>query len=215
MTEFLTLKDHVYEYIAEMIREGELNQGERINENVISNKLNVSRTPVREALLQLSTEGYLDNIPRKGFVLRTLDDQEATDIYRIIGVLEGYAASTACPNLTEKDYKNMEFFVKSMNIAIEMGNYDIYYIQQNDFHNIFINKCGNNSLIGMIEMMKRKFLRKQYVVSNSESISDTLLDTNAQHWEIIKLLKAQDAIGLETYMRDVHWKPDYAYMETI
>ena len=56
MERFKTLKDHVYEYIAEQIRAGSLLPDQRINENVICEELNISRTPVREALIQLSAE---------------------------------------------------------------------------------------------------------------------------------------------------------------
>ena len=69
MKKYKTLKDHVYDYIAEQILEGNLIPSQRINETAISQELSVSRTPVREALIQLSCEDILENVPRKGFVL--------------------------------------------------------------------------------------------------------------------------------------------------
>lgn len=54
--------------------------------------LHISRTPVREAMIQLAAEGYLENIPRKGFVVKQVDKKKAKEVYRLLGVLEGYAA---------------------------------------------------------------------------------------------------------------------------
>ena len=64
MEKFKTLKDHVYDYIAEAIREGKLLPGERISENDICTELDISRTPVREALIQLAAEGVIQNKSR-------------------------------------------------------------------------------------------------------------------------------------------------------
>lgn len=93
MERFKTLKDHVYEYIAEQIRAGSLLPDQRINENVICEELNISRTPVREALIQLSAEGILENKARRGFIIRSMSEQDVRELYTVIGVLDGYGRS--------------------------------------------------------------------------------------------------------------------------
>lgn len=215
MTEFLSLKDYVYNYISEEIGKGNLKEDEKVNENVICEELNISRTPVREALIQLATEGYLENIPRKGFVIRKLDENEAKEIYTIVGLLDGYAAKSVCNDLTDKDFKDMEFYIGSMDLAIKGDNYEMYMKQQNDFHDTYINKCENSNLVILIHQLRKKFLRKLYVLPEGGSIKDILLDTNAEHKEILKLLKKRDCDGVEKYIREVHWEPSKAYMETI
>ncbi len=57
------LKDHVYDYISSRIDAGELSAGDRLSEQAICDAMGVSRTPVREALIQLASDGYLDNLP--------------------------------------------------------------------------------------------------------------------------------------------------------
>lgn len=57
------LKDHVYDYISSRIDAGELSAGDRVSEQAICDAMGVSRTPVREALIQLASDGYLDNLP--------------------------------------------------------------------------------------------------------------------------------------------------------
>lgn len=70
MERFKTLKDHVYDFIAEEIREGKLLPGQRISENDICNELEISRTPVREALIQLAAEGIIENTREKASLLK-------------------------------------------------------------------------------------------------------------------------------------------------
>ena len=79
MEKFKSLKDHVYDYIAEQILEGNLAPEEKINESVICETLKISRTPVREALIQLASEGVLKNRARKGFVVRAMSAGEVAE----------------------------------------------------------------------------------------------------------------------------------------
>ena len=137
MYKFLSLKDHVYQYIAEQISKGELVPGNKINENEICQQLSISRTPVREALIQLSTEGVLENVPRKGFIIKEMKEGEARQLYQVIGLLDGLAAQLACPKLTEKHLKDMAFYIDSMELAIDSENYEMYYKQQEIFHEIY------------------------------------------------------------------------------
>ena len=78
---YMSLKDHVYEYISESIKDGSLRPGDKINEQHLSDKLNVSRTPVREALIQLAAEGLRDAEPRRGLRAKPLILEEEQDLY--------------------------------------------------------------------------------------------------------------------------------------
>ena len=215
MEQFQTLKDHVYDYISEKINSGALKAGDRINESIVCNDLNISRTPVREALIQLSAEDLLDNLPRRGFVVKALDTDAAAETYDIIGVLDGYAARLACDKLDDKAIADMELYVKYMDMAIDSGNYDMYYKCQEEYHMKYMEKCGNKRLVDIIVNLKKKFLHKQYIVPAGSDIKEILHTTNKEHEEIIRLLKAGDAAGAEAYLRDVHWNQDIAFMETV
>lgn len=215
MEEFLTLKDHVYNYIAEQINRGSLKPGEKVNENSISEKLNISRTPVREALIQLSSEGLLENLPRKGFLIRHLSIEEAKEIYFIIGVMDGLAAAMSCHYIATPEFKDMEFYIASMDLAIESGNYSMYYKLQEEFHNIYMALCPNKSLVNLLIQLKKKFLKKIYEPDIDNDIKEVLFEINSEHRIIMKMLKEKDTAGLEKYMREVHWNLQKAYMETL
>lgn len=206
MYKFQSLKDHVYDYIANQILKGNLLPNEKINENKICQELNISRTPVREALIQLSSENVLENVPRKGFVLRALNAKEAAELYEVVGVLDGYAAVLACPKLTDKILKDMEFYINSMDLAISSGNYEMYYKQQEIFHELYLLECGNNTMIDTLIKLKNKFMTKNYDISKMEDVDAVLYETNNEHKEILRLFREHKTAELETYIRDIHWE---------
>ena len=215
MEGFLTLKDHVYNYISEQIKKGNLIPGEKVNENSISDKMNISRTPVREALIQLSSEGLLENVPRKGFIIKHLNMEEAIETYSIIGVLDGFAIALACPLIDEKHLKEMEYYIATMDIAIEAENYSRYYRLQEEFHEIYLNLCPNKSLAQILLQLKKKFLKKEYELNEKDDIKEFFIETNLEHKHMIELIKKSDAKELERYVKEVHWNAAKAYMETL
>lgn len=215
MEKFKSLKDHVYDYIAEQILEGKLAPEQKINESVICERLSISRTPVREALIQLSSEGVLKNMARKGFVVKSLTEKEVAELYSVIGVLDGYAARLSVNNITEKDIANMEFYIDSMDIAIKAANFEMYHVQQIAFHNIYLQECKNMTLIDTIDKMKSKLLKKSYIDDPDGRTKDILLKTNEEHRQILRLFDEKDGDGLFKYLSEVHWTQAYAEFDAI
>lgn len=212
---FKSLKDHVYDYIALQIMEGQLVAEEKINENQICSELNISRTPVREALIQLAAEDVLENRARKGFVVKRMDEQEIAELYEIIGVLDGLAAKKSLPYLTEKDLRDMAFYIETMSLAIKTSNFEMYHEQQNLFHQIYIEKCGNQVLVECIEKYKKKLLKKSYSDFSEDIISKVLEDTNKEHVEILKLIQSGKGDEVFRFLSEVHWRASNAEYDII
>ena len=215
MERFKTLKDHVYDYIEAQIQSGSLRPNQRINEAVICEELHISRTPVREALIQLSAEGVLENTARKGFVLKTVNERDVMELYAVIGVLDGFAAKLACPHLTESDLMDMAFYIDAMDLAITSGNYSMYDKHQIIFHQLYIEKCGNSVLISTIGRTKSKLLKRTYIDNPDEEFKEILHATNQEHREILELFRKKDVTGLFQFLSEVHWRPVSAPFEVI
>lgn len=213
MKKYKTLKDHVYDYITEQVTEGTLLPGHRINETALSQELSVSRTPVREALIQLSCEGILDNVPRKGFVLKEVTEREAKELYTVIGTLDGLAARTACDALTQKDLMRMDFYIKSMDLAINTGSYLMYLEQQDAFHQVYMDKCDNEVLADTISRLKSKFFTRGYSEGQEDQNKKLLSEINEEHREILKLFQEKKKDELSRYLAEVHWCPTHAHNE--
>lgn len=207
---FKSLKDHVYDYIALQIREGRLEAEAKISENQICSELNISRTPVREALIQLAAEDVLENRARKGFVVKRMSKAKVAELYEIIGVLDGLAARKALVHLTDKDYRDMEFYVEAMNLAIKSSNFEMYHEQQNLFHQIYIDKCGSESLIECIDKYKKKLLKNTYAGFSEEIIIKVLNETNSEHKKLLELFRDGDVDEIFRFLAEVHWRASNA-----
>ncbi|MGY3777932.1 GntR family transcriptional regulator [Isobaculum melis] len=214
MKNYLSLKDHVYNHIKNLIDTGSLNKEDKIVEQQIANELGVSRTPVREALLQLASDGYLENIPRKGFKIKELTEKDQEDIYQVIGLLDGEAASLAVDYLTEEDFQQMNFLIDSMDIAVKNEMFPKYNQLQKEFHDVYINKCGNQKLIETIEQLKRYLLNSDYTIQKNENLSALLDAANKEHKQIVTYLKEKQKETAQRYIQEVHWHTKNAEYDT-
>ena len=215
MTEkYQSLKDHVYEYIAGQIDDGAISAGDRISEKEICDVMGVSRTPVREALIQLAGDGYLNNEPRRGFRVCGFDNQTACEVFQIIGPLDGQAAFLAIDHLDEDDFAQMHFLVESMDMAIKTGLFKKYDDMQREFHDVYIDKCGNTRLIEVINQMYRHFVMREYKDVEKETQRKLLSAANAEHHEVLRLLKEGKREEVRDYLRDTHWSTENAEFTT-
>ena len=211
MDTFKSLKDHVYQYVSERINDGSLMPETKISEKMVIDDLNISRTPVREAMIQLAAEGYLENIPRKGFVVKQVDRKKAKEVYSLLGVLEGYAANEAVDKMAKEDLAAMRELYAKMETSLDSDDMRSYYSLQNQFHDIYIQKSGNQELARVIRMLKKIFIRQSYATGNGSSdLKLDLKSTNDEHRFIIELFEQKSGQALEQYLRDHHWHPKNA-----
>jgi len=202
-----TMRDLMYDHICQKIRAGEMHASSMIKESVLSQELGVSRTPVREALIQLAGEGILEFIPHKGFLIKPMDEQAVRDMLSVLGVLDGLAATLAIPLLTEKDFVALQNCIDAMDFAIDHGNDDMYLSMQNLFHEIYLQACGNDTLCETIHKLKNRLFKKKYHVEGNEEFLRTL---NNEHRHILELLLKKDAQAVRDYLIEVHWPPEAA-----
>ena len=212
---YMSLKNHVYEYISESIKDGSLRPGDKINEQHLSDKLNVSRTPVREALIQLAAEGLLDAEPRRGFRVKPPILAEVKDLYQLIGHLDAMAAPLALADITKTDLDQMRKLQSEMKDAIESQDFEKYYRLQIEFHNVYLRKCSNKQLIIMLEQLELRFIKRGYSDSDSDRLNEIFNETNAQHTKIIELFESRDARALESFLKEKHWSMDYAVLDVL
>jgi len=215
MEVYMSLKDHVYNYISEKINDGSLKPDDKINEHQISDALGISRTPIREALIQLASDGFLENTPRRGFRVKFLDVKKAQELYEIIGMLDGKLAFNVADLITEKDIEHMKSLADAMDVAIDQGEGTKYYELQVQFHDVYLNLNDNETMISLLSQLKNSFLRKYYIFENPNNEIEVLRETNLQHHEIIKLFQKRDKEALERYIKDVHWDKDKAMFDSL
>jgi len=106
------IREVVYESLKKTIISGIIPVGERIVEKEYADRLNISRTPVREALRMLELEELVENIPRVGVVVKRISVEDVIEIYKIRHNLEVLASVTAMDNITEEEIKEIEELLK-------------------------------------------------------------------------------------------------------
>ena len=197
-----SLKEQVYDYLREQLRSGEILPGSAINLDDTSRKLGVSRTPLRDALLQLETEGFVTIYPRRGVIVNTLSLQDIKNYYQIIGALESAAVWQAFDKIGENEIRAMDGIIEGMKKAIESDDFDLYYEKNLALHDVYLGACGNENLVRIVRTLKRRlydFPRQRGFVKEWE------LASIAEHTELLELLKQKKAAEAAAYIRDVHW----------
>jgi DNA-binding GntR family transcriptional regulator len=197
-----SLKEQVYEYLREQMRRGEILPGSAIDMEETSTKLGVSKTPLRDALLQLETEDFVTILPRRMVVVNSLGENDVRNYYEIIGALESTALLKAFDRLRATDVGAMQALNDGMKRAIEANDFDAYYEKNLAFHNTFLNLCGNESLVKTVNNLKKRlydFPRVSGFVKEWEESSIL------EHQALIDLVRTGRSQAAANHIRDVHW----------
>lgn len=197
-----SLKEQVYEYLREQMRRGELRPGSAIDMEETSKKLGVSKTPLRDALLQLETEDFVTIRPRRMVVVNDLTEQDIRNYYEIIGALESIALLKSLGGLTPADLDRMQALNDGMKAAIAANDFDAYYEKNLAFHGTFVDRCGNASLVKLVVNLKKRlydFPRVPGFVKEWEEASI------GEHQALIDLLRAGRGLEAANHVRDIHW----------
>lgn len=145
-----SLRTQVFSTLESAIINREYLEGDNLNEIQLSQKLGVSRTPIREALMQLSLEGLVKIIPNKGAVVVGVSEQDVMDIYAIRTMTEGYATRLFTENATDEQKKELLNSVDLQEFYLTKGQTEKARKQDSDFHTIIYEGCGNRTLGDML-----------------------------------------------------------------
>lgn len=199
---FKSLKDQVYDYLRLQLQRGEILPGSVINIDISSKKLGISKTPMRDALLQLEMEGFVTILPRRGVVVNPLTGKDIRNYFQVIGALESTAIIATQDAIGAADIKNMKKLCDDMKKALAKDNFDLYYEKNLEFHDVFLNLSNNPVLKKTVETLKKRlydFPRPKTFIKEWEEILIT------EHEKLIELIAQEKFIEAANFMRDVHW----------
>jgi DNA-binding GntR family transcriptional regulator len=197
-----SLKEQVYEYLREQMRSGELRPGSVIDMEETSKKLGVSKTPLRDALLQLEMEDFVTILPRRKVVVNSLTLQDIRNYYQIIGSLESTAILLAFDRLGEEDYSAMEKMIETMKKALNRDDFDVYFKNNLLFHRTYLKASENISLVKIVSLLKKRlydFPRMAGCIKEWEASSVL------EHEKLLSLFRQKKKKEAADYIRDVHW----------
>jgi DNA-binding GntR family transcriptional regulator len=199
-----TLPQQIYDFIVNEIRFGSLPLGQKINEADLMARLSTSRTPLREALIQLASDGILENVPRKGFYVRNISRKTSLEYNAIVAQLDYYAIKKAIPNLDDADYQRMGIIIEDIAFAIASRNYHDYCVLSDKFHAYYYAKSGNDSLPDVIFDIRNQCLTTTYFSKDTDKLFELLTVVNREHGEILKLARENNLAELEKLLI-LHW----------
>ncbi len=197
-----SLKEQVYEYLREQIHLQNIQPGSMINMDATSKKLGISKTPLRDALIQLEMEGFVTIAPRRGIFVTTLSLDDIKDFYQIIGALEQSALCDSQEKISPKDKEKMQKLNREMKKTLDKNNFDLFYKKNLEFHNTYISLSQNQSLIQIVNNLKKRLYdfprQKKWVKEWEES-------SIKEHQKIADLISEGSIAEAADFIHNVHW----------
>lgn len=141
-----SLHHHVVDKLREMVSRGDLPAGERLNEVALAQAIGVSRTPMREAVKLLASEGLLELLPGRGARVRQFSAEELLDVFDVLGALERHAVEIAMSRMTPKALAGIVRLHDQMGEAYGKRNQKSYFRANQKLHALVVELAGNPAL---------------------------------------------------------------------
>ncbi|ENM5911795.1 GntR family transcriptional regulator [Vibrio mimicus] len=196
-----TKSENLTEYLIEAIVEGELAPGSKISEPELAKRFQVSRGPLREALMRVEGLGLIERIPHIGARVTQLSPTKLVELYAVREALEGMAARLAARNITEIELAGLESLLSTHSTHIDQVEGASYFHQQGDFdfHYRIIQASRNQQLIGLLCDELYHLLRMyRYQSPRSHSRPVEALE---EHKFILRAIRQRDEELAEMLMR--------------
>lgn len=185
------LRDQIYQH--------ELTPGDAIDEMALCERYGISRTPLREALKVLSSEGLIELIPRRGSFVRSMDIEELNELFPVMAVLEGLCAREAVENCAPADLQQLETMHEKLEEYVKQGNIDAYYEQNFVFHQAVQDLSGNKWLQRIIGDLRKVLRLARHM---QLTIPGRLEESLEEHRQIMQAFSKQDPDLAEQNMQN-------------
>ena len=147
------LNDWTYHYLKEKILNLEIKPGEQIHIEDFIEKLEVSRTPIREAFLRLANESLIEIKPRVGYFVSEITEQDIRDLFEAREMFETRAARNAAELFSDKDLEKMKILIAESTKAVEKENLSKYLEIEIEFHNYLQKHIQNKRILAFMDSL--------------------------------------------------------------
>lgn len=195
----VTLRERIYEEIVRMIVSGELPSGAPLDEKALTEMLQVSRTPFREALGTLAKEGLIEIKPYRGFFVRSFSRKETNDLYELRKTLECMAVELAVPHMSDVHIAQFERLLDEAVAALKRGDMVTYGQRDRAFHETIAELSGNAALI---ETLSRLALQVQIGRTIANQSREFAKRAATERDEILTAFRKRDIKKASALMRD-------------
>lgn len=193
------LGQHVFENLKQAIIRGNVAPGDRLVENRLAEALDISRTPVREAIHKLEREGWLRKLPRGGFTVVNLTRGDIEETFGIRCVLESYAARLAALNHRDEELKPLEEKIREFQRCLDAGQTDELSRINTEFHNLFYDLSRSPRLIKMIHDLRDQIYRFRRIILQVEAMAKV---SNNDHRKMLRAIRMRDSDRVERLVKE-------------
>ena len=194
-----TYTAQTYRLLREAILNHELKSGEVYSQDQISNMLNISRTPVREALLELQKDGYIRFLRGRGFELTAFNKKELEDMLEVRIIIECAAANMAARRISDAQTKRLGELLEAQRIFCLSGEEDasVFLSFDEEFHKLIWDESSNHWISKVTCDLRSQLVRNSYDILTATAQTREIYQEHSLIWEAIS---KQDALGAEQAM---------------
>jgi DNA-binding GntR family transcriptional regulator len=207
--ELRSLREQVYQYLRTEMLNGRIIPGEYIRLNEMSERLGISKTPLRDAIIQLECEGFVTILPRRGVLMNRLSLQDVKDAYDIVGAIEASVLADVCSRFTADRLDAMTAINGSMKEMIERDDFDARYADffglNLIFHDHFLDLSDNRQVKKIVIPFKQRL----YDFPRRRFIREWERQNCREHDELIELIHAGDGKTAADLLQNRHWSFSY------
>lgn len=184
-----TVNQRAYERLCDLILSGRVRFGERLDERVLAERMKISRTPIRDAIGRLATEGLVERRPYQGNYVRSFTHEQINDLYVVRLELEVLAVRLALPRASSEEIRNLEYVVKTCHDAYARGDLVAFERQDQAFHECIARMSGNATLLTCLENLRLQVqLARHYANQDPDMAAQSIEERNA----IVKAFQERD-----------------------
>lgn len=190
-------QQRAYRYIRDRIMSGDLAGGQKLKPGHIAELLNISRMPVREALLQLDAEGLVTARPNTSAVVTSLTAEEVEELFEMRAALEALAIVTALPNLRPESFLELETLLQRMSNA--SGDRRQWVMRHGEFHDYLCQLSGRPRLAGQIQSLRNAV--QPYLLMYVSHYQSPEIE-GSEHEALLAAIRTGNSLLVESVVRD-------------
>ncbi len=193
------LHEEAVDRLRDQIVQGRLGPGERLNERLLCEQLGISRTPLREAIKLLATEGLVELLPNRGAVVSGVDPERIAEALVVMGTLEALAGELACGHASDATIAAIRALHDEMLAMHAKGDLAGYFRYNQLIHMSIVEASRNPVLANTYRQLNANVKRARFMANLSRERWDAAV---AEHEQIIRALERRDAPALRSLLAD-------------
>lgn len=210
-----TLRGKVYTFLRDELASGRLKPGTYIDMNNLLEKLEVSRTPLRDALILLEAEGIVTIYPRRGVMINPITRESIVNVYQLGAGLESVLMYSVFDHIAPVHIRKMREIVDECLELFDQDDYSRAFELNVAFHGIFHNLSTNTLLKQELDKLYNRLFYFPSRSLDSEIVKRQERDYWLEHLQIIDFIEKGKRIEAADFLRDVHWALKDDYVEAL